>query len=286
MADDTTTRYPIVALFLSFFTPGLGQFYNNQVTKATVVLALYVSAMVLVFTPIPKSFFGFSIMALLWIGSYLYSILESTVRAYRMKRIIRAPYQRWYSYLVIIVLFQALNFWSFTLLPLAPIKTFRNATVTMEPTIVVGDLFVVDKGFYSRHSIAQGDLAVFKYADEPTASYVHRCLATAGQTVVIRNRIPSVDGKPAWAPGYHRGLMYPILPADSVEPNISPPNAGNGDNYGPVVVPQGKCFMLGDNIANCLDSRYRGFVDLNAITGKPLFIYWSSDFARIGLQLR
>jgi signal peptidase I len=271
---------------LSFFTPGLGQFYNDQIKKACAVLALYLSAIVLVFTPFPKSFLGFSLMALLWIGSYLYSMLQSTFRAYRIKRIIRAPYQRWYSYIVIIVLFEALNIYSFTLLPSAPIKTFRISTVTMEPTMVVGDLIVVDRKFYSGHGIAQGDLAVFKYSDEPTASYVHRCLATAGQTVVIRNRIPSVDGKPVWVPGYNRGVTYAILPPDSVESNIYPANAGNGDNYGPVVVPQGKCFMLGDNIANCLDSRYRGFVDLDALTGKPLFIYWSSDFARIGLQLR
>jgi len=252
MADDTRTRYAFVALCLSFLTPGLGQFYNNEIKKACLVLALYVSAIVMVFTPIPKSFFGFSIMGLLWIGSYLYSILESSLGAHRIKRIIRAPYQRWYSYLGIIVLFQALNIYSFTLLPSAPINTFRIVTATMEPTFVVGDLIVVDMKFYSRHSIAQGDLAVFKYSDEPTASYVHRCLATGGQTVVIRNRIPSVDGKPVWVPGYNRGLSFAILPPDSIESNIYPPNAGNGDNYGPVVVPRGKCFMLGDNIANCL----------------------------------
>jgi signal peptidase I len=115
---------------------------------------------------------------------------------------------------------------------------------------------------------------------------MHRCLATGGQTVEIRDRIASVDGKNAWVPGKYLGFFYPTRPPGDIEPNIFPANAGNGDNYGPVVVPQGKCFMLGDNIANCRDSRYKGFVDQNKIAGKPLFVYWSSDRSRIGILLR
>jgi signal peptidase I len=49
------------------------------------------------------------------------------------------------------------------------------------------------------------------------------------------------------------------------------------DNWGPLVVPQGKYFVLGDNRDNSSDSRYWGFVDESAIKGRPLVVYFSYD---------
>ena len=47
------------------------------------------------------------------------------------------------------------------------------------------------------------------------------------------------------------------------------------DNWGPLVVPPGKLFALGDNRDNSEDSRYWGFLDVNAIRGRPMFVYYS-----------
>jgi signal peptidase I len=47
------------------------------------------------------------------------------------------------------------------------------------------------------------------------------------------------------------------------------------DNWGPVVVPDSRFIMLGDNRDDSEDSRYWGFVDRAAVKGKPLFIYYS-----------
>ena len=41
-------------------------------------------------------------------------------------------------------------------------------------------------------------------------------------------------------------------------------------NFGPVVVPEGQCFMLGDNRNNSLDSRYFGFISVHDVIG-PVF---------------
>jgi signal peptidase I len=47
------------------------------------------------------------------------------------------------------------------------------------------------------------------------------------------------------------------------------------DNWGPLVVPSGNYFVLGDNRENSLDSRYWGFVPDSLIRGRPLLVYYS-----------
>jgi signal peptidase I len=51
-------------------------------------------------------------------------------------------------------------------------------------------------------------------------------------------------------------------------------------NFGPVVVPHGRLFMMGDNRENSSDSRFWGFLPLENIKGKAMFIYFSTDLAR------
>ncbi len=58
------------------------------------------------------------------------------------------------------------------------------------------------------------------------------------------------------------------------------------DNFGPVSIPSGKYFVLGDNRDRSLDSRFWGFVDRSQIRGKALYIYWARDKSRIAVTLR
>ncbi len=279
-------RSPIVALVLSIATPGLGQFYNGQFRRAAILVFLYLIAVLLLFTGFSRAFIGFAVIVTFWAGTYIYSVVQSPWYALKRKQIPIRRYQRSYIYIGVILCFQTLNVISVQMSSAIPIKTARIETVSMEPTLLPDEYFAVDKLAYVDKPIAQGELAVFSYPEQPGISYIHRCLATSGQTVAIRKRIPFVDGKQVPVPGCQFGASYPILPQDSVDAFIVPAGAGNADNYGPVVVPEGKCFMLGDNIANCLDSRYNGFVDRSAIAGKPLFVYWSSRWGRIGTPLQ
>ena len=55
----------------------------------------------------------------------------------------------------------------------------------------------------------------------------------------------------------------------------------NTNKFGPLTVPEGKVFVLGDNRDHSYDSRHFGPVDLKAIRGKVFYIYWSRDFGRM-----
>ncbi|MCI5209405.1 MAG: signal peptidase I, partial [Candidatus Electrothrix sp. ATG2] len=59
--------------------------------------------------------------------------------------------------------------------------------------------------------------------------------------------------------------------------NILPASASPRDNFGPVTVPEGSIFVMGDNRDNSYDSRFWGFVDLKEVRGKAFIIYWSWD---------
>jgi len=58
------------------------------------------------------------------------------------------------------------------------------------------------------------------------------------------------------------------------------------DNFGPIVVPPGAYFMMGDNRDNSYDSRFWGFVPEQELTGKPIMIYWSWDITESSLPGR
>jgi signal peptidase I len=64
------------------------------------------------------------------------------------------------------------------------------------------------------------------------------------------------------------------------------PNVKTRSNVGPVDIPEGEVFILGDNRDFSQDSRFGGNVQIKDIQGKALFIYWSDDWNRIGKQLQ
>ena len=66
----------------------------------------------------------------------------------------------------------------------------------------------------------------------------------------------------------------------NVDENVKPADVDPRDNFGPVTVPEGKYFMMGDNRDQSYDSRYWGFVDRDAIRGRAMVIYWSWDGER------
>ncbi len=182
------------------------------------------------------------------------------------------------------------------------VEAYRIPTSSMEDTLLVGDFLLVNKfvygirtpdwlgipftkiGFSIPHTRMpglvdpkQGDIIVFRYPKDERVNYIKRCVAVAGQTIEIREKQLFIDGQPFNEPPNMKHLDFRTIPESVKERGIYPPGAGNRDHYGPVTVPEGHYFMMGDNRDNSLDSRYWGFMPEKNIVGKALVIYFSWD---------
>lgn len=161
------------------------------------------------------------------------------------------------------------------------LQAFKIPSGSMENTLLVGDHIFVNKFIYGYHvpytkgrilafsTPKRGDIVVFVFPEDPSKDFIKRVIGTPGDVVEIRNKTVYVNGEPL-AEEYTR---Y----ADGR--NVDGFLRGR-DNMPPVRVPPGKLFMMGDNRDRSYDSRFWGFVDMDAVIGKAMFIYFSIDWNR------
>ena len=145
------------------------------------------------------------------------------------------------------------------------VQAFRIPSGSMEDTLLVGDFLLVSKFIYRFADPKPGDVIVFKYPLDPRRDFIKRCVAVGGQTVQIKDKVLYVDGKTVANP----------LEGKFVDPKVYAGGVNARDNFGPVRVPVGHLFMMGDNRDNSRDSRYWGFLDKRFIKGKAFILYFS-----------
>ncbi len=145
------------------------------------------------------------------------------------------------------------------------VQAFRIPSCSMEDTLLVGDFVLSEKVTYRFRPPRRGELVVFKYPLNPEKAFIKRCVAVAGDTVVIRDKVLYVNGVPFPDPP---GTKY-------TDPRVLSAIYSTRDNFGPVVVPPGHIFVIGDNRDNSNDSRFWGALPLEDVVARPLFIYFS-----------
>jgi signal peptidase I len=159
------------------------------------------------------------------------------------------------------------------------VQAFKIPTGSMEPNLLVGDHLLVNKFVFApaatglertllpmRH-IRRGDVVVFKYPEEPDRDFIKRVIGLPGETIEVRDRRVLVNGTAIEEPYAH--YLFPALSGgESVGFDAR-------QRYGPVTVPEGHYFMMGDNRDNSQDSRYWGFLPQHYVKGRALMIYWS-----------
>jgi signal peptidase I len=150
-----------------------------------------------------------------------------------------------------------------------------------------------------------GDIVIFAYPVDPRKNYVKRLVGVAGDTLAMANGVLVRNGQTqneAYVihsePGYdpvaedfrwQRGYLVRTAEAASSLPAADGQDSASTDatfvlpevyrpsrnNWGPIVVPPGHLFMLGDNRDDSEDSRYWGFVADSLVRGTPMMVYYS-----------
>jgi len=177
------------------------------------------------------------------------------------------------------------------------LQAFKIPSQSMEPTLLVGDHLLVNKflfegtgSWYDKllpyRSVRRGDVIVFKFPHDDHPHYVKRVIGLPGERIRIVDDQVYVNGNPLAEPYVvhnaetrdYFGGNFP--PADrgflgfGVRPEWAAQIMDSVQN-GELLVPPDHFFVMGDNRDNSSDSRYWGFVDRDAIIGRPIVIYWS-----------
>ena len=273
-------RRPFVAGFLSFLSVGLGFVYNGAITKGVIVSAAYLALDLLIGTSgayksLPFALLASAILTLIWI----YFIVYSSSQARRIGTIPLKACNHWYVYVLYVLVSLSPYFLVDTT---SGVDSYKMPTGSMLPNFEENEHVAVDKTYYQHHELKHGDVVVFRYPKNHQVLMLKRCIATAGEMIQIRDGLAYVNGERSLPTLLLRRVSSKLRPPDYRDSRIVPENAGNADQYGPLVVPDRKVFLLGDCRDNSLDSRFFGFVDRDEIVGKVLYIWWSADFSRIG----
>ena len=151
------------------------------------------------------------------------------------------------------------------------VQAFKIPSGSMIPTLLVGDHILVNKFLYRFRDPARGDVVVFKYPQDEHRDFIKRVIGVGGDELYIKDRKVYVNCRPpdpACRPIEERWAYY--------EERFG----AGGEAFGPVQVPAGSYFVMGDNRNNSQDSRYWGFVKKEKIKGQAFIIYWSWDSER------
>ena len=199
-------------------------------------------------------------------------------------------------------------------------EPFKIPSGSMIPTLLVGDLILVNKYTYGLRlpvlntritrgtPPARGDVMVFRYPPRPSLDYIKRVVGVPGDEVAYLNKKLTINGQPMSknpVPDFfdedamryfkqfeenigakrHRLLNDEERPAfiPGVEDFPFKQNCRYSVEGVTCRVPQGHYFMMGDNRDNSLDSRYWGFVPERNIVGRAFLVWMNfSSLKRIG----
>jgi len=156
-------------------------------------------------------------------------------------------------------------------------KTFFIPSGSMRETLLIGDHLFVNRFLYGpepnpllaaltpSRDIQRGDIVVFRSVEEPGLDLVKRCIGLPGDRVEVIEKELYLNDKRVDDDSYTRHEDSMVLPRD-FQPR---------DFYGPVTVPDGHYFCMGDNRDNSRDSRYWGFLPRRYVKGRAFMVYWS-----------
>lgn len=158
------------------------------------------------------------------------------------------------------------------------IEAYSIPSESMANTLLIGDFLLADKFSYGPRipftdirlpairSPKVGDVVVFRFVENPGKSFIKRIVAKGGDEVQILDKVLYINGKVVDESHYAIHTDSIIIPFGTNQAR---------DNFGPVQVPFGQFFLLGDNRDNSSDSRFWGTVPRDNIIGRAIMVHWS-----------
>ena len=150
------------------------------------------------------------------------------------------------------------------------VQSFSIPSLSMYPTLQVGDRIIVNKLSYDVHSIHRGDIVVFArppLESQEYADLVKRVIGLPGETISSEGGHVYINGKRLSEPWLPPGpdSYTSALPGDP-HPQFNLP--------GPVKIPAGDYYVMGDNRTDSEDSRYFGPIPKSLIVGRAVAVVW------------
>lgn len=175
---------------------------------------------------------------------------------------------------------------------------YKVPTGSMQPTLKPGDFILASRMSYGfsipfmrtkmdLSTPERGDLVVFSYPNQPSVSYVKRVVGLPGDRVqILKGRLILNDTPLSYEKLMNAGKdnpnedVFDIFSENSEgqQWRVIMEKKGEDKNFGPLIVPPGEVFLLGDNRDASDDSRYWGTVPLSEVSGKVLLVWLSLDW--------
>ena len=165
------------------------------------------------------------------------------------------------------------------------VQAFKIPSGSMEDTLAIGDHILVSKFFYGSkipftdkrilkiRDPKRGDVIVFEYPEDPSKDFIKRVIGTPGDVIEEKDKKIYINNQ-----------LYVNPHEVHKEIEIVPREQNPRDNFGPVKVPEGSYFVMGDNRDRSYDSRFWGFVKNPKIKGLAFIKYWSWDSGKFRVR--
>ncbi|MBA2460124.1 MAG: signal peptidase I [Gemmatimonadales bacterium] len=297
----TKPRRAWVAALMSLLQPGLGHLYAGSPRAALIAYAvnlcgfgLFLASWLLLPVAPWNILLGLVAFPLLYLAIAAHAGIVARMRGenYRLR-----AYNRWYVYAGFytvcgILFYPVVQNWL-----QQDLEAFRIPSGGMDPTLRIGDYLYVAKWQSARVEVAHESVVVFESVEEPGLKIVQRIVGLPGDTIAIAAGALLRNGRTVTEP-YAARTEHPRSESAEFRAKmrvwqmsfISAPDtaqyAPDLGEWGPLVVPNGSFFALGDNRNASYDSRYYGFIPLDNVIGLPIVIYLSLDHRATGSPLR
>jgi signal peptidase I len=279
--DELAQKNLFLAAALSIVLPGAGQAYNRQKRKFLVwYVIFFLLPLLFVLCKCLHSFWGLVLLLFLYVWMYLYNVGDAIRGALRPKKRGQQPWHKMLIVaLVILIVADVYIVAGNRSKNTIGLRAFRIITNSMAPTLQAGDLFLLDTNYYRKNEVKRGNVISFHRA-EYSGPLCKRVIGLPGDRIEVRGNTVVINGV-LFEESYARYIGRDAALDDFNQQHQT-------SDFGPVVVPDGQLFVMGDNRDNSYDSRDPefGFVPIESVWAKPLYIYFSSVRSRIGKTIK